>query len=156
MRSYAKLRPMNERPDPSPEGRLITETLRHLRPKMSQREAARVAGMSDARWRQIVSGYQMVSGQPVAVTAPAETIARMAQVVGATPEQLEQANRKDAAEELRKLPDLDPQARQEPTVAEVLDRVNELARIVRDRMTPEERQRFGVDDEHGIRFRKNG
>ncbi|MBT2453334.1 hypothetical protein [Streptomyces sp. ISL-86] len=69
---------------------------------MSARKAASQAGLSDARWRQIVSGYQSVSGAHVPVRAPAETLARMAQVVGVSPEQLAEAGREDAAQELGK------------------------------------------------------
>lgn len=70
---------------------------------MSARTAAREAGISEARWRQIASGYQTVSGTRVPVTAPAETLARMARVVGVTPPELEEAGREDAATELRAL-----------------------------------------------------
>lgn len=44
----------------------------------------------------------------------------------------------------------------EPSMAEVLARVAHLERIVRDRMTPEERRHFGVDDEDDVRYRDNG
>ncbi|MFF0395093.1 hypothetical protein ACFYSJ_04785 [Streptomyces sp. NPDC005248] len=70
---------------------------------MSARKAAGLAGLSDARWRQIVSGYQSVSGSYVAVRAPADTLARMAQVVGVTPAELRNAGREDAAAELEEL-----------------------------------------------------
>lgn len=53
-----------------------------------------------------MNGYRPEAGQYIPVRAPAETLARMAQVVGVTPEQLEQANRADAAAELRELPPL--------------------------------------------------
>lgn len=73
------------------------------RARLSIREAARRAGMSDARWRQITSGYQSVSGEPIPVTAPAETLARMAQVVGVTGEELQRAGREDAATALEEI-----------------------------------------------------
>jgi transcriptional regulator with XRE-family HTH domain len=94
---------MTTKPDPQPEGKLITDARKHAR--LSGREAARRAGISEGRWRQIVNGYMVVTKgvySPV-VGAPAETIARMAQSVDVTPEQLESAGRADAAEELRKL-----------------------------------------------------
>lgn len=57
--------------------------------------------MSEGRWRQIIKGYNQVSRDTfVATVAPAETLARMARVVGATPEQLKEAGREDAAVEL--------------------------------------------------------
>lgn len=91
---------MDKRPEPPPWGRLITQALQ--RSGMSARKAAKKAGMSDGRWRQITSGYQNVSaGVYAPVRGPAETIARMAQVVGLTPGELEKAGRPDAAEELR-------------------------------------------------------
>lgn len=93
---------MEERPEQPPEGRLIG--LAQKRAKLSGRKAADLAGMSDGRWRQIVSGYQTVSaGVYAPVRGPAETLARMAQAVGVTPQQLEDVDRADAAEELRTL-----------------------------------------------------
>jgi transcriptional regulator with XRE-family HTH domain len=65
---------------------------------MTQREAARLAGISDARWRQLVTGYQSVGqGHYAPLTARAETLARMAAAVGVTPEQLAEVDREDAA-----------------------------------------------------------
>lgn len=111
---------MSDRPTAPPEGELITAALK--RKKMSAREAARRAGISDARWRQITSGYQTVSGTRVPVSGPPETIARMAQVVGVTPEQLAGAGREDAADALRDLaPPGEPEA--EPTIAELSARL---------------------------------
>lgn len=101
MRSCAKLSGVSERPPPPPEGQLITAALAKLRPKTTVPEAARRADLSDSRWRQICQGYQMVSGNPVPVTAPADTIARMANVVGVTYNQLVEAGREDAADALQ-------------------------------------------------------
>lgn len=93
---------MDERPEQSPEGRLLG--LAQKRSPLSARKAAEVAGMSEGRWRQIVSGYQTVSrGVYAPVRAPAETVARMSRVVSVTPEELEAAGRPDAAEELRSM-----------------------------------------------------
>ncbi|WP_225793823.1 hypothetical protein [Streptomyces aculeolatus] len=93
---------MTTRPSPPPEGQRITAALK--RTKLSARRAAELAGISDARWRQITSGYQMVSGNPIPVRdAPAETVARMALVADVTPEELEEDDRPDAAGELRQL-----------------------------------------------------
>jgi transcriptional regulator with XRE-family HTH domain len=87
---------------PPPEGELITAALKRIRPRLSIREAARRAGISEGWWRQVVRGYQPIKGGGKApMTGSAETIAAMARVVGVTPEQLEQAGRTDAAEELR-------------------------------------------------------
>ncbi|MFB7115168.1 hypothetical protein [Streptomyces sp. NPDC056291] len=92
---------MDARPGPPPEGALIKAGLKLRR--LSARKAAEQAGMSDARWRQITSGYQSVSGSRIPVRAPAETLARMALVAGVTPDQLTGAGRGDAAEILREI-----------------------------------------------------
>ncbi len=107
---------MSERPLPPPEGSAITAALK--KSGLSAREAARRASISEGRWRQIASGYQNPrSGVYIEVTAPAETLARMARVVKLAPEAMEAAGRADAAEVMRRdleaddsgrdLPDLD-------------------------------------------------
>jgi len=76
-----------------------------VRAKLSAREAARRAGISEGRWRQIASGYQVVSaGVYAPVRGPAGTLARMAAVVGVTPAQLRRAGRTDAARALAAAP----------------------------------------------------
>lgn len=70
------------------------------------------------------------------VKAPAETLARMAQVVGVTPEQLEEAGRADAADELRALPPL-AEPERSPTIEEL---AADLARV--KAQNAELRQRF--------------
>lgn len=80
-----------------PEGALLGTAQANM--KLSARQAAGKAGMSDARWRQIVNGYASAgAGQTVEVIGPDETIARMARVVGVTPEQLREAGRPIAAD----------------------------------------------------------
>lgn len=71
---------------------------------ISQNEAARRAGMSGTRWRQIVSGVQSAGGVVVPVRATDEALARMAGAVGLPPEELEAADRADAAALLRGSP----------------------------------------------------
>ena len=108
---------MSGRPAQRPEGKLIERAQK--RSSLSQRQAAPLAGISENHWRNIVKGYSTVSA---GVTAPirghAETVARMAQVVGVTPEQLTEAGRDDAAVELRALPPIEHTG-PEPTVAEL-------------------------------------
>ncbi|WP_174545662.1 helix-turn-helix domain-containing protein [Nocardiopsis dassonvillei] len=100
---------MNEKPTPRPEGELIRSAL--TRAGLSARKAADEAGISEGRWRQIVSGYQVVAkGTYIPVRGPAETIASMARVVGVTPEQLIQADREDAAKVLTEIADAAPLA----------------------------------------------
>lgn len=87
---------MVDRPEPPPWGVLITAALRAA--GLSAREAARRAGISEGRWRQIAGGYQVVSPRVYAqVRGPAGTLAKMAAVAGVTPEQLTTAGRDDAA-----------------------------------------------------------
>jgi hypothetical protein len=90
---------MEQRPEQPPEGKLIGDAAARL--ELSIREAARRAGLSYGRWRQICQGYQNVSpGSFAPVHAPAKTVAKMAKVVGVTPAQLAKAGREDAAEAL--------------------------------------------------------
>jgi transcriptional regulator with XRE-family HTH domain len=97
---------MPTRPAPPPWGALITAALRQA--GLSAREAARRAGISEGRWRQITSGYQVVSaGVYAPVRGPTATLARMASVAGVTPAQLEQAGRADAAAALAAAPAAD-------------------------------------------------
>jgi hypothetical protein len=96
---------MDERPEQRPEGRLLEAALKDS--GLSIREASRRAGISYGRWRQVTSGVQNVSpGSYGRVVAPARTLARMASVIGVTPEQFEQIGTQrcmEAAAELRKL-----------------------------------------------------
>ncbi len=93
---------MDQRPEQPPEGRLIADAASRL--DLSIREAARRAGISYGRWRQIVMGYQNISpGVYAPVHAPARTVAKMARVVGVTPAQLASAGREDAARTLEEI-----------------------------------------------------
>jgi hypothetical protein len=97
---------MPARPAPPPWGALITGALREA--GLSARAAARRAGISEGRWRQITSGYQVVSaGIYAPVRGPAVTLARMAAVAGISPAQLERAGRADAAAALAATPAAD-------------------------------------------------
>lgn len=116
---------MSEHAGPPPEGALISAALKRRR--LSARAAAPRAGISETRWRQITSGYQTVSGQRIPVRAPDDTLARMAQVAGVTPEELIEAGRAEAADELRSLPtDDEPPGR--ATAEELEARVERLER----------------------------
>lgn len=140
VRSYAKMWVMSEQAGPPPEGALITAALK--RRKLSARAAASKAGISETRWRQITSGYQTVSGQRIPVRAPADTVARMAQVAGVTPEELVGVARADAANELRDLP---PPGEPEPelSVADLAERLERLERTTaRHRQENEELRRM--------------
>ncbi|MEE2041825.1 helix-turn-helix transcriptional regulator [Nocardiopsis tropica] len=88
----------------SPAGELIETARERLR--LSQNAAAREIGISGTRWRQIVKGSGSSEGSRVSVRGGAETVARMARLVGVTAEAMEDAGRPDVA---RKIADADPQ-----------------------------------------------
>jgi hypothetical protein len=122
---------MTERPEQRPEGKLIAAALK--RSPLTARDAASKVPLSEGRWYQIIRGYQ-TAGQGVyaPVRGPAETIAKMAYLVGVSPEQLEEADRADAAEELRLLFETEP----EPGEASEVGAPNPLAGLPDD---PDER-----------------
>ena len=69
---------------------------------MSIADAAKAAGMSESRWRQITKGFQQATPETrIPVAAPARTLARMARAVGATDAELDAAGRSDAAQIMR-------------------------------------------------------
>ncbi len=90
-----------EVPVQPPEGKVIAAAARS--DGRTVLDLAAAANMSDTRWRQIIKGYARVAGNIVAVRAPSGTLARMARVVGVTPQQLDEAGRTDAAEALRSM-----------------------------------------------------
>lgn len=99
-------------PEPPPEARLITELREAAFPALSMREAARRAGMSASLWTQYEQGYRKVTpAVTIPVRATADKLASMALVVGATPGQLREAGRDDAAGILEKLIDAGPDPR---------------------------------------------
>lgn len=78
------------------------------------REAAKRAGFSTATWVQIEQGRKAAApGVVLPIRGTDEKIARMALVVGATPQQLRERGREGAADMLKKLIDAgpDPKAR---------------------------------------------
>ena len=91
-------------PEPPAEGVLIEAARRDAR--LSVREAARRAGISEGWWRQVVRGYQSLSGGEHGIVrdVPAETVAKMARATDRiTPERMEtEGQRPDAAELMRR------------------------------------------------------
>lgn len=67
--------------------RLIEQ--RRNRLGMSKRAAAALAGISEARWRQLENGYREIRGVPVTEEAPDLTLARMALAVRLTQAEVE-------------------------------------------------------------------
>jgi hypothetical protein len=100
MRTYASHTvPMTKTPPQRPEGALIEAARLRQSPRKSGRKAAEMAGISEGRWRHIVKGYQTVkAGMYVEITAPADTLARMAWAVDVTAEELRDVGRGDAAD----------------------------------------------------------
>ena len=110
---------MNQRPAQPPWGALIAAALAHR--GLSAREAARRAGISEGRWRQITGGYQVVSaGVYAPVRGPAATLAKMAAVAGVTAAELRAAGRDDAAGLL------DPQRPASSVADDLLERVRAM------------------------------
>lgn len=96
-------------PAPPPEAQLITRLREDMVPALSMREGARRAGFSVSTWMQNEQGYRKVTpGLVIPIRATAEKLARMALVVRATPDQLREAGRDDAAGILQKLIDAGP------------------------------------------------
>lgn len=91
-----------ETPRQTREGSLIEEAVKAS--GLSVKKLAANAGMSDTRWRHIVTGWQPApGGARTPVTAPAKTLARMAFAVGVTPEELAKTGRTDAADLLTRI-----------------------------------------------------
>jgi plasmid maintenance system antidote protein VapI len=87
-------------PPQRPEGKLIERILE--REGRSKNSAAKEVGISSTHLRNIIRGYQQVSEDVYgAVRATDATLARIALVLGITPEKLESADRRDAAGKLR-------------------------------------------------------
>lgn len=121
--------------EPPPEARLITRLREDQVPPLSMREAARRAGFSVATWTQNEQGYRKVTAAlTIPIRATADKLARMGLVVGATPDQLREAGRGDAAAILQKLIDAGP------------DPKAQLAEAVRNSAGLTERQKRALID----------
>ncbi|WP_173057086.1 helix-turn-helix domain-containing protein [Phytohabitans houttuyneae] len=64
-------------------GKILEDARESLR--LSKREAARRAGISEGRWRQVVTGVQKAGNVTVPVNPRASTVSAMAQAVGVDP-----------------------------------------------------------------------
>jgi transcriptional regulator with XRE-family HTH domain len=83
--------------NPPGEADLIRQRREAADPPMSRRQAAAKAGISASQWSDIERGHKQAgSGVTVPVQATAETLARMARVVGITADELAAAGREDA------------------------------------------------------------
>lgn len=93
---------MSTQPQPPADALLIRQRRETAVPSMSRRQAAVKAGISPSQWSDIERGSKMAGqGTVVPIRATAETLARMARVVGATVDELAAAGRADAADLLQ-------------------------------------------------------
>lgn len=130
---------MAARPEPPPLSRLIARKRKAMSPELSMRQAARRAGFSPALWAKIEHGYDQVApGVVIPYAGTADKVARMARVLGITPQELAGAGRRDAAAELEAMPPQPPQDGGEG-LAEIRDRQDELERVL-DEMRRELRE----------------
>jgi transcriptional regulator with XRE-family HTH domain len=113
---------MSDPPPPTPEGDLIRRARELAIPKLSQPEVAHRVGINPGSFGNIERGYRHLGeGRTRKVTGDAATIAKVARVLGITPERLESdGQRQDAAELLRELLGEPPPA--EETTATGTDR----------------------------------
>lgn len=129
---------MADTPQPPPEAVALDRAV--TRSRMSVREAAKRAGVSEGRWRQIVKGYQSAGGQQIPVTAPKNTLAKMAHAVGMTPDMLRATGRGDAADVLEDLTENSPT---EATDHGDVDPADEaLARVMRSDLTEDQQRKL--------------
>lgn len=73
---------MNDTPKPTVEGLLIKHKRESLQPVPKIREIARVADISEGRWRQIENGYESKGGMKLPAVGKPETIAAMLYALG--------------------------------------------------------------------------
>lgn len=122
--------------DLTPLGRLLESAREARRPKLSQNATAKAAGISPTTYRRVIRGIARLGGRDVAFDGTPESIARIARVLGVTPEQLEEAGRTDAAEELRALRReamTDPHASPMDRAEAIMDENERLAQLVVER-----------------------
>lgn len=83
------------------EAELIRQRREASDPPLSRRQAAIKAGISPSQWSDVERGYKQAgSGVTIPVQTTPETLARMAQAVGANADDLAAAGRQDAARAL--------------------------------------------------------
>lgn len=89
---------MSGQPAAPAEARLIQQRREAATSPISRRQAAAKAGISPSQWSDIERGHKRAGqGTIVPVRAIAETLARMAQTIGISPDDLAAAGRQDAA-----------------------------------------------------------
>lgn len=120
-------------PPPPPWGELIRS--RREAAGLSVRQAARQARISVTIWADTEKGFRFAApGVAVAVRGTADKLASMAMVVGASPEELDGAGRRDAASVLTVMLDKAPPD-------EIVEEIERVAHLIADRRGLTERQR---------------
>lgn len=79
-----------------PEGRLIEAAMKKA-PKTSGRQLGLDIGLSEGRIRQIVNGYKTEAGMVLEIVAPADTLARIAEHLKISADDMRNAGRPDVA-----------------------------------------------------------
>jgi transcriptional regulator with XRE-family HTH domain len=93
---------IGQQPSRPPEALLMRRRREALSPPMSRRQAAAKAGISPSQWSDVERGIKKAgTGVTVPVQATARTLAKMAQAIGVTADELAAAGREDAARDLR-------------------------------------------------------
>jgi transcriptional regulator with XRE-family HTH domain len=91
-----------QQPPLPPEALLMRRRREALTPPMSRRQAAARAGISPSQWSDVERGSKKAgTGVIVPVQATARTLAKMAQAIGVTADELAAAGREDAARDMR-------------------------------------------------------
>lgn len=127
----------------TPLGRLLEQARLDVL-RISGREAARRAGMSEGRWRQIVAGVERKAGADVAARGTDRTVVAMALAVGVDPAAaLAAAGRRVLPEHLDALV-ADVQASAKPAPQDQGDDglADEIERIARLPVSPQARRRM--------------
>lgn len=104
--------------------------IQRARGTMSIREAARRAGISEARWRHIEKGYQPIGGHQVPVNPRTENVVAIAKAVGMDPAELFRIMGRD---DYREMVDVEVPGEGGETIV--------VTFVVKGRLSPEERRR---------------
>lgn len=125
----------NTKPDPGPDAQLIKYARTHHVPPLSIREAARRAGISESRWRQVEKGYASVgTGEFKPAIASDLTLSAMAIAIGLDGGDLRGVNRSRAAEII--------DAQQEAATAQITTQEPSLSQFTDDELLLELRARL--------------
>ena len=120
----AGMRGAQGRPPPR-EACLIRERRIAQVPRLSMRRAAHLAGIAAQSWANVETGQKNLgAGIVVPHEGSADMVARMASVVGVTPDELAGAGREDAAAILAIIDKARPSARAADTIGQAVDAIS--------------------------------